>query len=57
MFPGVIYYIRILKISVLFFYSIVPNTYSYNDFHSTEETLDYVEDSKCLDGVDASHYL
>jgi hypothetical protein len=55
----VIYYISILKTSVVLFYSNVPSTYSYDDSHSTEENLDYFEDSTriCLEGVHASHYL
>jgi hypothetical protein len=33
------------------------STYSYDDSSYTEETLEYVEDSKCLEDVHASHYL
>ena len=55
--PSVVYYSSILKTCVVLFYSIVPSTYSYDDSHSWEENLDYVEDSKYLMGVHASHYL
>jgi len=57
MVPSVIHYISILKTSVVLFYSILPSTHSYDDLHSTKETLDYVQDSKCPEGVLASHYL
>jgi hypothetical protein len=53
----VIYYISILKASLVIFYSIIRSTYSYDDSSYTEETLEYVEDSKCLEDVHASHYL
>jgi hypothetical protein len=50
MVPSVIY-VSILKRSVLSLYFIVPSKYSCDDSHSTEETLDYVQDSTCLEGV------
>ena len=55
--PSVVYYISIIKASVVLFYSIVRSTYSYDDSSYTEGTLDYAEDSKCLEDVHASHYL